>query len=167
MINVASLSVNGTMTVAIQMYGRLGVLMRQYTHSILLMLTCVSLTGTVSSTAPDPLTDMYAVPKLSDTPTLAQLQSLKGTEGKVLMIIDHVAHKWGDIGINMDFDATGYTVRTIKANNHDVTDCCKVMFTTWLEGKGSKQPPTWNVLIQILDDCNLKVLASDVRKALS
>lgn len=144
--------------------------MRQYTHSILLMLSCVSLTGTVSSTAPDPpdpFAGTYTAPKLSDTPSLAQLQSLKGADGKVLRIIDHVAARWGDIGINMDFDATGYTVGTIKANNRDVTDCCKVMFTTWLEGKGSKQPPTWNVLIQILDDCNLKVLASDVRKALS
>ena len=67
----------------------------------------------------------------------------------------------------MDFDPNGSTQSTIQANHHDVTKCCEVMFKTWLSGEGSKQPATWSLLVQILDDCGFKVLAKDVEEALS
>ena len=108
-----------------------------------------------------------AASKLSNTPTLAQLQNLKGAGGKVLKIIDHVAADWGKICISMDFDPNGRTKSTIQANNRDVMDCCETMFKTWLRGEGNKQPATWKKLIEILNDCSFKVLAGDVEKALS
>jgi len=107
-----------------------------------------------------------AAPKLSDTPTLAQLQNLKGADGKVLKIIDHVAADWGKICISMDFDPNGRTKSTIQANNRDVIDCCETMFKTWLKGEG-KQPATWSMLIEILNDCSFKVLADDLERVLS
>jgi len=144
---------------------------------VLLQLSCVSssselLTGTVPFTLPAHSTgttsSTVTVSKLSEIPTIAQLQLLKGADGKVLEIINHVAARWEDIAINMDFDPTGYMQSAIKANNHgNVAVCCKATFTTWLEGVGSKQPATWSMLIQILNECRFKVLAEDVKKALS
>lgn len=105
--------------------------------------------------------------KLSDKVELAQLQILKVAGGRELKIVESVAAHWNKIGIAMNFDKVGEIVNAIKKNNPgDVTECCEETFRKWLQGKGTRQPATWSMLITILRECSLNALAKDIEDML-
>ena len=90
---------------------------------------------------------------------------LKISTGIVIEVIKTIAPKWKRIGDFLEFDATGSQLYLIDANNKGVEACCRAMFQYWLQGNG-KTPTSWNTLIVILNDCNFRALASQLRAAL-
>lgn len=106
-------------------------------------------------------------PALSDGPSLVQLKRLKVPGERDICIIDHVSGNWSDIAIMMDFDRTGRTQTAINKDFDAVAEKCTETFKRWLGGEGSKQPATWEVLLDILRDCNFEKLAEDIEKNLS
>lgn len=98
---------------------------------------------------------------------LSNLKSKCGNQEKI-NIIRKVAPEWRQFALHLDFDNDGTTVQTIDQKcRSDPEKCCAEMMTEWLKGKGSRQPVTWELLVEILDDCELKVLAKEVKEAVS
>ena len=62
----------------------------------------------------------------------------------------------------MDFDPTGHTQTEINRDFSTVQEKCIEMFKKWLQGLGSKQPATWEMLVEILKDCDFKLLADSI-----
>ena len=83
----------------------------------------------------------------SSTPRLAQLGMLRSPGGGKVEIIKTVSPRWKEVGILLDFDATGVKLKQIEADNdHEgVESCCRTMFQYWLEGNGV-QPISGNTL---------------------
>ena len=106
------------------------------------------------------------MPNLTDKPTLVQLWKLRIPGDKDVCVIKEVAGKWDDIVIAMDFDPTGHTQTAINKDFSTVQEKCTEMFKKWLQGLGSKQPATWEMLVEILKDCDFKKLATSIETAL-
>lgn len=99
-------------------------------------------------------------------PSMLQMSSLKRKSGDNINIIQQVAPHWQGFAVRLDFDRTGAKLQTIERRCHyDPEACCKEAMQLWLEGKGSRQPPTWKLLVDILYECDLKVLAGQVEQA--
>ena len=77
-----------------------------------------------------------------------------------------MAPRWKNIGILMDFDATGKKLEQIETDKKDVEPCCQAMFQYWLDGNGV-DPISWDTLIQILEDCNFIALAKQITDAIN
>ena len=91
---------------------------------------------------------------------------LRTSGGQTVEIVASIGTKWKDVGILLDFDATGQQLDTIETGNEkDPTSCCKAMFQYWLKGNGT-EPRTWGKLVEILRDCKLGSLAGDLEEAL-
>ena len=94
------------------------------------------------------------------------LKVLKGSGGQKVEIVAAVANNWKEIGVLLDFDATGQHLDTIETGyEKDPSSCCQAMFQHWLKGNGVEQ--TWGTLIDILKDCKLGTLAESVEKVLT
>ena len=101
------------------------------------------------------------------TPSIHLLSMLKTKSGAKINIIDQVAPYWPDFALKLDFDPCGGTIQIIeKKCHHDPKDCCREVMQLWLEGKGSRQPATWKLLVEILHECDLNTLAGKVQDAL-
>ena len=83
-----------------------------------------------------------------------------------MMIIRAVAGKWDDVAVLMDFDPTGHTQTAINKDFSTVQEKCTEMFKKWLQGHGSRQPATWEILVEILRDCGFGELATEIETAL-
>ena len=102
---------------------------------------------------------------LSASPTIKKLKILRVPDGQAVEIVTAVAKKWKDVGILLDFDATGQYLDTIETGNEkDPVASCQAMFQHWLKGNGEEQ--TWGKLIEILKDCKLGILAEKVEGVL-
>lgn len=66
----------------------------------------------------------------------------------------------------MDFDPKGNTLDAIKKDFDGVKERCRETFRLWLDGKGKRQPATWSMLLEILEDSNLGELAGEIRNVL-
>ena len=101
------------------------------------------------------------------TPTLGKLSVLRTARGKKIKIIERVTPKWQRLGDQLEFDIRGAKLELIKtAHPNDPVACCRAMFQHWLEGNGVK-PCSWRKLIEVLEDCDLEVLAEEVEAAYS
>ena len=83
-----------------------------------------------------------------------------------IRILDQVATKWDDIAIAMDFDPHGHTQTAINKDFGSVQEKCRETFKKWLQGQGSRQPATWEILVEILRDCDFENLATSIETAL-
>ena len=102
------------------------------------------------------------------TPSLYQLSALLSQSGRRIEIIKTVSSRWRAIGALLDFDQTGTALNQIEADRgrEGVESCCRAVFQHWLEGNGV-QPATWATLLQILEDCQFRNLATQVRDFLT
>ena len=112
-------------------------------------------------------TEERAAILLSTAPRLSQLKLLRSPHGKKVEIIKHLAWKWKDVGVLLDFDAQGNTLSRISADEGraGVESCCQAMLQLWLQGSGV-QPVSWATLLQVLEDCECGTLAAEVRTVL-
>ena len=81
-------------------------------------------------------------------------------------IIQTLAPNWHQVGISLDFDGNGYLVSQIGAKGSDPVLCCERVFMNWLDGRGKKQPATWRVLIEVLEELEYNALVEKIRHAL-
>ena len=81
-------------------------------------------------------------------------------------IIKHVAPRWRDVGLLLDFDPTGNPLNLIQSKEQGPLPCCQALFQYWLEGNGVK-PITWGKLVEILEDSDFVTLADQVKLAIS
>ena len=103
---------------------------------------------------------LHTGPKLTDKPTMAQLKLLKG-RGTEVKIMQQIGAGWGEVAIMMDFDDNAKVKGAIKGTPQE---CCEEMLKLWLDGKSRKEGgrATWETLIQVLKDSELRTLASDI-----
>ena len=98
--------------------------------------------------------------------TLRLLGNLKTKSNGRINIIQQVAPHWHDFATNLDFDPNGTTMQTIEQKyRYDPEACCRETMQLWLKGMG-RQPATFELLVEILTDCNLIVLAQNVKEAI-
>jgi len=112
-------------------------------------------------------TDVF-FPAVQQAPRLAQLKLMKTSTGEKVEIIKALAPKWYDFGDYLDFDPTGEKLDEIKAEGllEGPTICCRNMFQHWLKGNG-RQPPTWEALIELLEDFEQPMLVRQIKCALT
>ena len=100
-------------------------------------------------------------------PTLGKLTVLRIPQGKKINIIKRVTPKWQTFGDQLEFDESGSELDLIKTKYpNDPEACCRCMFQHWLKGNGVR-PCSWNKLIELMENCDLEVLADEVRAMLS
>ena len=89
---------------------------------------------------------------------------MKTADGEKIEIIKSTTPQWKKLGYLMDFDKQGQTVDFIEAEYklEGQAACCQEMFKLWLKGPNA----TWDNLIELLVDCDQKVLAEQVKSAL-
>ena len=101
------------------------------------------------------------------TLTMKEMNTLKTQEGERISIIHRIAPKWQRFGNLLQFDSDGHTLDII-AKDH-TTDgcvaCCQEMVGLWLQGKG-RQPVTWALLLELLEDMEQGWLVEQVKNAL-
>ena len=98
--------------------------------------------------------------------TLRHLGSLKTKSGERINIIQQVAPNWMEFATILDFDTNGNTMQVIAQRcRSDPESCCREMMQTWLRGKG-RQPATFELLMEILKECDLIVLAEQIEDAI-
>lgn len=107
-------------------------------------------------------------PFLSDqTVRLSELKLMKTPKGEKVEVIKSLAADWKSFGVHLDFDGDGTTLNLIEAGhrNHPIA-CCMEMFQRWLQGSG-RQPVTWGVLVELLEDFEHRHLARKIKEAQS
>ena len=89
---------------------------------------------------------------------------MKTADGEKIEIIKSTTPQWKKLGYLMDFDKQGQTVDFIEAEHQleGQAACCQEMFKLWLKCPNA----TWDNLIELLVDCDQKVLAEQVKSAL-
>ena len=104
---------------------------------------------------------------IATKPKLSELRSLKCRDGTKIEIITSIAPAWKDFGVLLEFDDDGRKLDLIEANQrvNGLVACCTEMFQTWLKGAG-RQPASWDIVIELLEDCEQKYLAQQVKEAL-
>ena len=100
-------------------------------------------------------------------PKLSELRSLKCQDGTKIEIIPSIAPVWKDFAVLLEFDDDGTKLNLIEANQrvNGPAACCTEMFQTWLKGAG-RQPASWDLVIELLEDCEQTYLAQQVKEAL-
>ena len=90
------------------------------------------------------------------TPTLHELDLIKDN-GVQVQVIGSVSAKWDKLATRLYF--SGNAIETIKRSCHfQPEDCCRKLFTEWLDGKG-RQPKTWNTVIDVLKEAQVSEVA--------
>lgn len=110
------------------------------------------------------ITDTFTVFLFTATkPKLSELRSLKCRDGTKIEIITSIALTWKDFGVLLEFDDDGRKLDLIEANQrvNGPAACCTEMFQTWLKGAG-RQPASWDIVIELLEDCEQTYLYSTV-----
>ena len=89
---------------------------------------------------------------------------MRTAKGERVEIINSMTPQWRQLGLLMDFDKEGRTVDLIEAEHQlkGQAACCQEMFKLWLKSPDA----TWDNLIELLIDCEQKVLAEQVKNAL-
>ena len=77
-----------------------------------------------------------------------------------------MADIWEDVCTLLDFDEDGTQLSLIeKEHRGDPKACCRAMFRHWINGNGL--PCTWDTLVQLFRDLDMKNLAEEIESALS
>ena len=66
-------------------------------------------------------------------------------------VIKHVAYKWDEIAIGLEFLTPQKNLIDIKQKG-DPTKCCTQLFEEWLYTDAGIEPKTWGTLLEELED---------------
>ena len=95
------------------------------------------------------------------------LKCISEGKEKRVRIISSASHKWKDIASLICDDANKTCVLEKKYQN-EPSECLRQVFIdNFINKKPQDYPQNWNGLIELLNDVELEVLASEVKKALS
>ena len=94
-------------------------------------------------------------------PTLQELLAFPGAKEKI-KVDEQIGVKYIDLGVFLLDDKNGVKVKAIAMkHNNNAENASQEILSKWLRGMG-KQPVTWNTLIEVLRDIDLKSLAKDI-----
>ena len=97
---------------------------------------------------------------LAKKPTFHQLLWLRGREEKTVKVVEEVAAKWELLAYALHFSPA--IVETIRRDKlHECVPACQEILHRWLNGE-TRQPVSWQTLINSLRDCDFNTLADDL-----
>ena len=80
--------------------------------------------------------------------------------------MERISSKWREIG-----ERIGLLVPTLTsiatAHNGKYLECCRAILDHWLENPPTEYPLTWKGLIELLEDCQLGQVVSELQSILS
>lgn len=99
---------------------------------------------------------------------MRELTSLKTPSGESINILRYLAPQWKQLGTLLEFDAGGETLDVIAADHvkEGCVACCQSVFSLWLNGRGMRQPASWAVMLQLLEDMKKRWLLRKVETCL-
>ena len=91
---------------------------------------------------------------------------MRSASGEKIQIIKQIAPHWKQLGALLNFDPDGWTLDLIESEHKldGPVGCCQATIKHWLMGNGID--PTWEVLLDLLDDIDHSELAKQVKTAL-
>ena len=99
-------------------------------------------------------------------PTLGELQCIRSKDGKTkVKVIDTVAAIWTKVANLLDINSA--IIDQLKCDYRQVAEACQEMFKRRLEDDEFPEPLTWNVVIEVLKDCDLNVCAKQLQTLLT
>ena len=101
---------------------------------------------------------------MSDRPKFHELDLIEAN-GRQVRLIEKVAGRWEEVATRLHFEPNDISI--IKRDCfHQSVECCRNVFTQWLDGKGRK-PVTWGVVIKALSEAGFSEVVNDLRFILS
>ena len=108
-----------------------------------------------------------AVADIHARPTIPLLQRFPTRSGGSIKIIQEIGINYHNLGIRLLNDGTCAVTNAIEAQYRpDVNRITETILQKWLQGPG-REPKSWNTLITVLREIELKVLAQDIKDNLS
>ena len=92
---------------------------------------------------------------------LIKWKSEKG-DTKRFYLMDHISHKWQDIGELLDISHSQLESITVK-HHGDPKRCCREVLGQWLDHPPDEYPTTWQGLFELLEDSQLGQIVSQLR----
>ena len=101
-----------------------------------------------------------------DAPTMHQLQTLMGKDGRMVRVIQQIAHSWEQAAFALHFHDT--VVKTIQKNNFfQAEPACWDMLSRWISGQVETiSPISWDTIIESLNGCRFQELTKELDAAL-
>ena len=97
-------------------------------------------------------------------PKLHELDLIEAN-GQKIYVIKTVASRWEDMALRLHFD--GNDIKRVKRDClHQTKDCCRLLFTEWLEGNHCT-PLTWETVIKALEEAEFTELANSLLSCLN
>ena len=85
---------------------------------------------------------------------------------KRFFLMENISPNWRDIGELIGLPVSA--LRNIATEHRDKPlDCCRAVLGHWLENPPKEYPITWKGLIELLKDCKLGQVVSELRSILS
>ena len=72
-----------------------------------------------------------------------------------------IVHKWRDLGDLI----VPWQQLEVWAKEKDAKECCTAVLLYWLEHPPHNYPATWEGLYELLDDCELSQVVTELKKA--
>lgn len=107
-------------------------------------------------------------PPVTRPPTMKTLTLLKWqNEGKIekFQTKKQIFLKWRDIGILLEIP--WQVLEDWQRTKQSSEVCCDAVINHWLNNPTEEYPATWEGLYDLLEDCELDVVASNLKKAVA
>ena len=80
-------------------------------------------------------------------------------------LMSKISNNWRAFGIQLNL-LPSQLDSISKEHRENPTDCCRAVFNKWLDNPSSEYPATWEGFIELLDDCQLKGVADELKDVL-
>lgn len=97
---------------------------------------------------------------------MGELECLKSKDGKnEVKIIETVASIWVKVATLLDFKTP--IIHQLECDYRMVADACRHMFMKRLSNEGFEKPLTWEMILKVLENSDLKVFAKKLNTVLT
>ena len=97
---------------------------------------------------------------------MGELECLKSRDGKTeVKIIETVASIWMKVATLLDFKSP--IIQQLECDYRMVADACRHMFMKRLSNEGFEKPLTWEMILDVLENSDLKVFAKELNTVLT
>ena len=96
---------------------------------------------------------------MNERPNLVELMDFGENH---INIIEDIGERYDNFGIKLLEDKSGSKMGAIKDDERRAEAINRRVLTKWIRGDGRK-PTSWATLATVLDECNLSVLAGQIR----
>ena len=97
---------------------------------------------------------------------MGELEYLKSRDGKTeVKIIETVASIWMEVATLLDFKRP--IIQQLECDYRMVADACRHMFMKRLSNEGFEKPLTWDMILDVLENSDLKVFAKELNTVLT